>query len=488
MKKFYYLILAVGLLFISSNLIIGLYKPLWLDEVASLNLLKVTSWSNLLNNIYNGADTNPPLYFLLLFFVQKLTKSVIYFRLFSVSLSITGLILLLRFLRKFVNKQTTAIVLIIISISYFFPQYLMVEVRPYAMFFLLSVLFLVQYYRISFQNQKNIFNILSLIFITIFLLYTHYFAIFYIIITLIFEIFNKNRKNYLVLISILIGILSFLPWVVAIRNQLSLIHGIVWQAKPKIWEIIKLPSFYFNSFLTIFVLIGSVVGLFIKKIDFTKIHKEYGGFLILIIIFSLFPFINIILTYFNLSVSEPRYYIPSYISYIFILAIILNLFELVEYKLLLIPILIILFIYGSIMEVSYFKFQRSRKEEIKFLLKLNQTSLPILCESPHKFYPLDFYAKENGISNFYFILDKESAVLKSNVKNAIFDYYWNENLKHIYKLNHLIPIEEVINCLNAFYLLNEKDRMIFEHRFENNPSYSVKKEGHGIYFIEKLKY
>ena len=465
---------------------IGLNKPLWLDEVYSINIIQVKSVGQLIRNFYNGADTNPPFYFILIYFIQKLTRSIIYIRLFSLILSIIGLYFLFKLLKNFVDREIIILIFLILSISYFYAQYLVVEIRPYALFFLLSVLFINQYYKISIINDKKLINSLFFLVVTISLLYTHYFAFYYVLLILIIELWNRKR-NYYIIISIIISLLLFLPWLTAIKNQLSIVHGKIWQEKPTFFEIIKLPTLYFNTFSSLLLLILIVISLFKQKINFTHFNLKFDNYVLLIISYSIFPFINIILTNFNLSVSEPRYYIPSYVSYIFILAIVLNHFQITNLKLYKLLFTIFLVLSGFYRIELYYNNQLIRRNDINSLLKLNELNVPILCESTDEFYPLNYYAKLSGNSNFYFVLDKQSSELNGNVKSAGFDYYWSKGIQHFYMSQNLIPIKEVINRFDSFYLINETQRRIFENRFENNPSYLCNRLKGNIFFIRKIK-
>ena len=88
------MLLAMGIFFLICNFIIGVQKPVWLDEINTFLTIGVSSIAKLVSNIYSGCDTNPPLYFVIAFAVTKITSlTVIVLKLLSLFFALAGLII-----------------------------------------------------------------------------------------------------------------------------------------------------------------------------------------------------------------------------------------------------------------------------------------------------------------------------------------------------------------------------------------------------------
>ena len=486
-REKYYLFWVISLLILILNLLIGLYKPFWLDEVASLNLLNVNSASKLVQNIYNGIDTNPPLYFLSIYYLRNIINNDIIIKLYSFALCFGGIIVLFKILKDYVKRDTLMITLLIICVSSFFAQYLIVEVRSYSLFFFLTTLFLYQFHKIIISKSNDIISYLEITLISTALLYTHYFWLFYCGIAILYSFFLFERKIKLRLVtSLIFSLLFFSPWITAIQNQFNITNRTFWQEVPNFIEILTLPNVYFGRFLFVFIIIVLSFSIIKKQFLCKKEIIKNKSFFILILLFLALPMLNYILVLFRISVSEPRYYIPTYVSFIIIMAIIIDSLNLFKLKSLALSVLLIIPLYGIINIKRYYNLENQKQEEITDLLNLNRLEIPIACESPHKFYPLNYYAQKVGKSNFYFILDLNSAYLKGNVKNARFDYYGNQSLKRMYDIPNIIDIQKFIKKFKVFYIIDEKNRLIFENRFRNNSNYNIYSKAYNIYLIERV--
>ena len=470
--------------FFAFNLFVGLTKPLWLDEVYTLNLIHTHSVFDLIKNMFQGADTNPPFYFILVYFIGTFSKSIILFRLLSLLFSIGGVYYIVKLLLNYVEQSTVFILMIIVVVSSFFSQYLIVEIRPYALYFLLSSLFLYHYHKISFLGKSDVKEILKFLTVTLLLLYTHYFALFYVFIALIFEIALNRSKNKNVLIAISSALILFIPWFIAIHNQYYRIHGYTWQSTPSIYQFIKSQVNFFNLYLIISLVVLISIGLVLNSIEPKK--TKIDNFILLFIVYSFLPFIDYLFSILNISVFTIRYFIPSYLGLIIIAALLLEIFAVSKIKYIVVPFVLIAAIVGINLSHKYFKKEQLRENSIDNTLILNDKNVPIICTSAHQFYPLNYYAKEKmGKSNFYYILDEQSARESTGNKFALYDFYLNSNLKQFYKMKNLIRFKTVKKKFNSFYLFSNGNRILFDNRFRKNPEYSIKKIRNDLFYISK---
>ena len=486
-----YLYLLAATFFFSVNLIWGLRKSLWLDEVGTLITINSNSFIKLIQNIYNGSDQNAhaPLYFILMYFLNLLFgEQVLIFKTFSFSCIIVCILIAIYVLKDKIKYQTFLFLFLFLSINSFFSQFLIVEIRMYGLYFGLVIFWILYLY---INRERNYLDVKSLIIYALLLtalLYIHYYSFFYIFLLFLLEIYYSLKyKFFRNLIPYLISFFLFSPWIVAIKNQVDSVHGYFWQKIPSLDNFFDLYySFVGKSslFLLVFILIYFMLKN--KNLGSIKIFSEDKSlFIISLFSFLIVPFFIFITSLFELTVFVNRYFIPTYIVLILFLGILFQVSKLYKKSYLRFFIFLFLIVVGIYRMNNYRQFVQSAKEELNKKLELNEFKIPIVCESPHTYYPLEYYSQKKGVSNFYFILDYESTFKEGNIKNAPLDYFWNLNLKKCYDLPRVIEWDDFKAQNNKFLLIDEEDRMLFENRIEINPKYSWQVVKDNIYFVDK---
>lgn len=451
---------------------LGLIKPLWLDELFSLQIIENDSPIQIVAKLYKGSDTNSPLYFVLLkFYTFIFGTSDLSLKLFSFCLTLAAIIILYKIV-KLLNHNSTSqlIVLTFVLVSQTIATYLMVEVRMYSLYFLLSNLLVYYYLKIDSIDFRQALFITLLVMA---LLYTHYYSFYLIFSIMTYELLTQKRKK--VLISIAFGILVFLPWIPAIFNQFQIGRGLIYQSQPNLGS-----NFYQYFFLIgkggviILALLALFYFLIVKKI---KMNNQ----IILAFIISSVPLVNILLSYLHLSVQVPRYFIFSLIGLTMIFSFTLD--KLIDNKFIGLLIVFLLTVFTLNRLIYYKNFIEKNKTEIENILKLSKNNL-VVCESPHKQYPLDHYSSN---SNVLLLLDSISAFSKGNIKNAPYDYYLLSNYKKFYSLENILHFDDFVARNKKFLLINEDDRMLYEVRFRNNPNYTTKVISKNMLLIEQYE-
>ena len=429
-------LLSAGLFFIIWNFVIGVQKPVWLDEVATFLTIGVPDIGRLVSNLYGGCDTNPPLYFIAAFVTAKmfgLTVTVL--KLLSLVFALGGLLVFYRAFRDRIKLQSFLLCLLGISVSSFFSQYLTTEIRSYSLFFALSFLLLSHYRTISTLERIHVGQILFYALIIILLLHVHYFSLVYVALLLIFEVcYSAPKRRFNVLLSAMIALIVYAPWIGGIVNQLKGVHYTSWQQAPSVIQLLNMPH-YFLGYPLLIVLIVCVAALSFRRDAAASAFsdKQNRGEIFLLGLFSLLPFFLYVLSLFLPIVFTQRYFVPSYVSMLILIALLANEF-LQERSYLVVALMILFTAMGVRTLVIYKNNVDSLKAALEQDLKLNAEGIPVVCESPHIFFPLDFYAVQRGSSHFYLVLDEESARANGSVRNAVFDYYWNSRLKEVYAL------------------------------------------------------
>jgi hypothetical protein len=482
------ILLGTGIFFLTTNFVIGIQKPIWLDEIATVLTISVSSISKLVSNLYSGCDTNPPLYFIVALVVTKMTSlTVIVLKLVSLVFALTGLFIFYHEFKARIRLESFLLCLLGIAVSTFFSQYLTTEIRAYSLFFALSFLLLTQYRKISTVERINVGKMLSFALIIMLFLYVHYFALFYVVMLVIFEMCYSVPEGRLnVLLAAMIALIAYAPWIGGIVNQLKAVHYTSWQPTPSILQVLDTPHYFFGYPLLIFLVICALAMVFRRKVGTSAFfHEQNKREIILLGLFALLPLFIYLLSMFIPIVFTQRYFVPSYVSMLILLALLINDF-LPDRSYLIAALLVLFTAIGVHKLVAYKNNVESLKAKLEHDLKLNSEGIPIVCESPYVFYPLDFYAQREGNSHFYLVLDKESAQAAGSVRNAIFDYYWNSRLKEVYELPRVVEWNDFSKSFNEFFVIDEMNRMLFERRIGNDPRYIVQRmKDNGIFRVIK---
>ena len=128
---------------------------------------------------------------------------------------------------------------------------------------------------------------------------------------------------------------------------------------------------------------------------------------------------------------------------------------------------------------------QSSNQKLKSYLNFENKDLPIVCESPHLFYPLNYYSEKKS---FWYVIDSTSAAIQGNVSNSMFDYYWNRKMKEYYNINNIIEWEIFKSKYREFFIINESGRMLFEYYIKDTKKYSVRNVNDNLFLIsEKIQ-
>lgn len=320
-KSILYYILPITLLLISLYCIFNNY--LWSDETFSM-VITQKSYSDMIYNL--SLDMHPPVYFSILKFGSELFKpifngNIIYSAKFITFLPIILLVVTGYTLVRKLYGDLVSFLFNIFIIS--MPEMLVfaVEIRMYSyalLFVTLSFLYLIKILRTNKINDWIIFTIL-----TIFSTYTHYFSTFAsIFIYLIFMIYilfvNKKYIKRFILSSVIV-IISFLPWLYL--QIIKLFSGGMiddfWITKPTIMDVIDYIKFPFSvmkynyiSYVliitTIFVVFILIYKLFKDKVSNYKYEALYALSIIILVTLT-----GLVISLIIKPIFVKRYMVPS---------------------------------------------------------------------------------------------------------------------------------------------------------------------------------
>ncbi len=310
--KILFIASIIALVYVSY---IGFTKlGMWNDEIYSLGIIK--SFSEF-SNPYLTNDVHPPLYYLIYEgFYKILGLNPIIVGKFT-SLLPFYLIITLAFTKVRKNWGWLTCGLFAFCIITM-PQLMnyAVELRMYSWgLFFVTASFIYAHEILENSNLKN-WAILTIL--TIASAYTHYFsaiASFVIYLFLLSQVIKNKKELKKYFASAIIAIISFTPWLVILKQQLTSVSKDYWIAPITINRIIGYIFFVFSpknqvisanqiasfSILGLLLLIGVII-LLVKSNK-----KDSYGILIAICV----PIIGIILSLLLRPVFHPRYIIPA---------------------------------------------------------------------------------------------------------------------------------------------------------------------------------
>lgn len=363
------ILFLISLIFITFTSYIAFTKlGMWFDEIVSYDLCKY-SISQIITMV--SGDVHPPLYYIIyhifveIFFLTNITQDYIIIGKFVSLLPfyLLFIIALTKIRKNFGWLITGLFTLTLIAM----PQMMnyAVEIRMYSwgMFFVTTSFIIC--YDILKQN-KQIISWVLLTCLTICSFYTHYFSALASVILYLFLLiyFIKNNKQQLKIwiVSVIITIIAFIPWITNVLNQIQAQNGHYWIAPITLNRIIGFIFFVFSpkneiiasneianiSILGILLVISIlVVIIYYLKNKNKDFNYNYGFYGILICISV--PIVGIIGSILINPFLHPRYLIPS--MGILWLSISILIAKTYDKKYIFIPILIIILfasVFGSI--------------------------------------------------------------------------------------------------------------------------------------------
>jgi uncharacterized membrane protein len=480
--RYIFLPIICTIVFLIASVYIHSGRLFWLDELYTLRTLQSKSVVTLIQGFWNGQDTNPPLYFILLYlYASILGGSEFILLVFSFLWFLTSVVSMYAILRKFVSRGSAVTAIFFFSVS---PLgfYLLGELRPYGLLMFLTTM-MIYYYDLLKSGKDSTTIKFFFIFYSTAMLYTHYFAFIYYLVLLCLEFLQAfTERKYRILAIVVVPACLFLPWLPAMRNQLIQIHSIWWQTIPSVSDLISLPSFWFGKYGVIMIATVFVAFLISRQDYRAFVNKTQNrGVILLLCSFLITPLIVFLLARFDMLIFKPRYFIPTSIAIVIILGMLIQGVH-VNKRIMLIISTVIICCLGIVRLKNQWIASQDVKDSYKRLIDLAERGKPILCESPHVFYPLEYELAKVGLKNAFLPLDSLSASLSVNGQNSLFDYYQVQS--SFFRDSNIVPQKKFLSHEKEFYVINESRSMYFENRIKDNPFYSVQNISDSLYFVK----
>lgn len=358
------------------------FQSLWLDELYTI--IPTNPEATLSSLIDYCKGDQPPLFFI---YCQMVFKVFGYHeltgRLSSAFLGILSIPIIYTLTREFGDRLTGLFASLIIAVNYFHIYYSQ-EFRFYTLLFLLTTLSYLFFIR-AFKNAK-ISNFFWYTICTVSLLYTHYFGMVIFAtqaITFSVLLFRKADKRFIIfgIISAILVVISFTPWIPIIINDLSISD--FWIKTPEPYFIMDYFYYYFGKDALVSTLLIILVIQFILNFKKKSLTIEFRSLLVILVLWF---FLTYLIPYLKSIISTPvlheRYTMITLPVWIIIFAIGWSTLKKVKLKI----VFIVIFSASSIINLffvrkHYTKLQKDQYREVsEFVILKNSTNYPMYSE------------------------------------------------------------------------------------------------------------
>lgn len=518
----YIIPLSASLSLLLSCILISPNKYFWNDELLSFYLLDDASFRHMIAALTDKINNAPPLYFTLGWIWAKLfTSSEVSLRLFSSVAICVALTLTWVTLRRSYDFPTASIAtLAVFCLSHIILQQ-NTEARFYGLFLAVCSLGLMHYDGLCRRDTLSSWVLLSAAFVHAAIIQTHLFGFLYsgaILCALIVRDKLCGLWRPTLYLSIILGWLSFVPWIMPFLVQADLANPRSWIPLPTIDALInifRLHRYFFFILLTIsgIIFLNNVMlrcigeGNRAKNIDqgeegFERTRIEMS---LLIVAFCLLavPVGAWIISRTVQPIFVARYMLPAELGWAIILACLVSRMtrpnsivctvlttQLWTYKSLVYAqriILITLLLFLVVQPINY-----GRKFGHEELPGVNDdiaghSELPVAVEFSHAFMRRFHYSPQRA--RYHFILDWPAAVVDGSGLFMPGEYKTMEALRrtygHVFAKN-IVESDEFLRRHKRFLVLQYADPCSARDvvcprwsaiRIMNNPRYSMEKVG-----------
>lgn len=208
----------------------------WYDELATWTLVSDPSLTNMVRSIWRGAESNPPLYEIVLWLWGTVAgHGELSLRLFTVLFMTASMTMLWRTLRLGYTEAPTALG---IAVVFFGGQVILeqlAQARFYGLFAFCATVAIALAVEVARRREVGAGLLGATLAAHLALVYSHVFGGFFsaaILAALVFDDLRDRRVRSRLYLAIALAWLLFLPWVPAVLEQGALAEGRSWLGKP----------------------------------------------------------------------------------------------------------------------------------------------------------------------------------------------------------------------------------------------------------------
>lgn len=497
-----YVFFAISLVFLVFTSYLAFSKPyVWTDETFTLNIVKLP-----LNELLNltSIDVHPPLYYLIYKFFIKIMNFVNFKDIIAIGRFVSLLPVYLLFalsltkIRKNFGWLTAGIfTLTLISMPQLMNFFIELRMYGWGLFFVTTSFILINDMMIEKESDNIKWILLTLL--TLASLYTHYYvaiasALIYLCL-LVYLIKNNKDEIKKWLISVIVIVIGYIPWIPVIFQQISRKIGYYWIEPITFNKIVEYFLFIFSpdcpfiyenepvtfSIFGLLLLISTIVLILKNKMDFKTKYALLGIGLCFAI-----PIVGIIISLLLRPFYHPRYILP--VLGVFWLGISILLSKNFDKKYIFIPIIVIILISSVVGAMTFYDNLEYRQEVDTNITKcLNQQigngNIIICCQNNLQRHFSNYFLENNTylisefrsndsyndfLNNMNVILnDLEIKQQIQSGKNVFIVNLANNNNNIPSKLNNYSVVEVPIDIMDS-KLFNYTDLKIYKIDLNNN--------------------
>lgn len=426
------ILFALGVIFLLYATYFALFKVgVWQDEMFSLVLTTLPfkeSFNIILNNVH------PCLYYILLKIFYKIfllfgfNNVTVIGKIFSlVPFYLLGILCLTKIRNNFGLLVSGLFFLCICSMPRLMISAVEVRMYSWALFFVTSSLI----YAYEIVKNPSLKNWLIFTILTIFSCHTHYFATissFAVYIVFLAYIVRKNKsliKNWI--ISSIIVVISYVPWILIVLNQISKIHNDFWIApitKKTVFSYIYFVLSPAKELIRANELVTpTIIGTLCLLAFIFLIYKYHDEFTLdALLVFAIVPIIGIIISLTLNPFFHPRYMIPVLGCLWLAFSILLS--KSYSNKRIFIPILCLILLIGVVGAVDFNNLHEIDVEkngiESNYLNNVGSNNIVIFNNDTVNVFYLRYYLHNNHLFAFDSNTSSfENFINQSNIRNLI---------------------------------------------------------------------
>ena len=484
--------LLVSLIFLVCCVWVNGKKPFWTDEVVCVYLIQDHSFGHMLHALAGGADVVPPLYYLSAWSwarvagVSQLSLRLHSWLWMSIAFALTWAVLRRRYGYWPASVGCAAAFCLSRLVLYHNS-----ETRFYA-FFLGVVAFGVWVFDRVHESDRLRLGQMALIAVAhACLVYTHVFGVLYsgcILLAWIMADAWQRRWRPSVYASVMIGWLTYLPWLPVFRRQTGIFQYSSWIPTPTVTDLLEAFAHKVNLPLAL-IFIGGFVLLTQRQRAGRTLRPQTSAqealFLLSVIFIVLVPLALWIFSRMSRSVFWDRYMIGSTIGWAIILSFLCEQLGLSATEdgesaagaevagrsecgqigpCLLLAFFLAFPVFHALMHP---RIPRPDAER----LPAGLDGLPIALQTPHAFLPRMYYLGTNN--NYYYVLDWEASIDPQSKPGANVNDQTINGLRRFYPLEHVVSSPDFLSRHPRFLYFDQHENAWFDLRVRQSGQYKL---------------
>lgn len=484
--------LLVSLVFLVCCVWVSSKKPFWTDELTCVYLIQDHSLVHMMHALAGGADDVPPLYYLSAWTWTRVAGvSQLSLRLHSWLWISIAFVLIWTVLRRRYGYWPASVGCAAAFCLSRLVIYHNSETRFYAVFLGVVAFGVWVFDRVHESDRLRLGQMALITIAHAGMIYVHVFGVLYsgcILLAWILADAWERRWRPAVYASVMIGWLTFLPWLPIFRRQTLIFQHSSWIPIPTVTDLLEAFPHKVNLPLALIFIIGFVLlnqRRRAGRITRPQTSAQVALFFLSVIFIMLPPLALWICSRVSRSVFWDRYMIASTVGWAIILSFLceeLGLGAVEDGELPAGPVSVDRFeqkqfspcwLLGLFLAFPLFhalmhpRIERPNAERLPARLE----GLPIALQTPHAFLPRMYYLGSNN--NYYYVLDWEASLDPRSKPGANVYDVTVDGLRRFYPLAHVVSTPDFLAQHPRFLYFDQHENAWFGLRVRQSGQYKL---------------